>query len=189
VLGGSWWLWGWLGSHSGYKIQADIHTEMGIKPPLHSSGITVIPIISLALMAGCVNNDPNNFSKVKQGAYSCVATNNEGEQGKANIQILISTKDKTASFVNSAEAMAAFVKPEKVTEAASAENSTVNFSNQTFAEGQEQYAGEKDAPEQARSSYALDTATGKMTRTLEYYDGMTNTPSYSTEKSFQCQAK
>lgn len=146
-----------------------------------------MPIVALPLMAACTFNEPTDFSKVKQGTYSCVAINSDGEQSKENMQILISSKDQTASFLNSAEAMAVVVIPKKVTKAASASNSTVTFSNETYAEGQEQYEGEKDAPEQARSSYSLDTATGKMTRTLEYYDGMTNTPSYSTEESFQCQ--
>ena len=145
--------------------------------------MTVKSIIALAVLAGCAQNDPNDFSKVTPGKYECVSNENE------KIDITVSTARKIAEFLNKAEAMAAFVKPSLVTEGASAEQSVVNFSNRTYAEGQEKYEGEKDAPEQARSSYSLDTAAGSLTRQLEYFDGMTNTPSYNVATTFKCTRK
>jgi len=145
--------------------------------------LTINSIFALVLLAGCTQNNPNDFSKVTPGKYECVSNENE------KIDITVSTEEKIARFSNKAEAMAAFVKPSLVSESASAEQSVVNFSNQTYAEGQEKYEGEKDAPEQARSSYSLDTAAGSLTRQLEYLDGMTNTPSYTSETTFKCTRK
>lgn len=153
-----------------------------------SKRFSIANIAVTTCLVGCSSNDPSDFSAISSGPYECIGENplNGREE---RMTIIISAENKEASFMDELAPVLVSKSAERILSGASANKSIVSFGTIIYAEGQERWKDERDAVEQSRIAYELDTNAGTMSRTIKYYSGFSNTPSYVLDSSFKCQLK